>query len=59
MTILGAWSIWNLRNRYVFDGISPSLSLIVVQVRDELKVWDLAGACGISYPTALAKKMWH
>lgn len=29
--------------------------MILVQVRDELKVWDLAGACGISYPTALAK----
>ena len=23
--ILGAWAIWNLRNRCVFDGISPSL----------------------------------
>ena len=54
LIILGAWSIWNLRNRCVFDGVSPSLSLIMVQVRDELKLWGLAGARGISYLTALA-----
>lgn len=54
LIILGAWSIWNLRNRYVFYGVTQSLSLIMVQVRDELKLWGLAGARGIPYLTALA-----
>ena len=38
----------------VFYGVSPSLSLIMVLVRDELKFWGLAGARGISYLIALA-----
>ena len=56
LPLMIGWSIWNLCNRCVFDGVSPSLSLIMVQVRDELKLWGLAGArgSGISYLTALA-----
>ena len=54
LIILGAWSIWNLRNLCVFYGVTPSLSLIMVLVRDELKFWGLAGARGISYLIALA-----
>jgi hypothetical protein len=46
--ILGTWSIWNHRNRYVFDGIQPSLNSVLVSVKDEFLQWSLAGARGIS-----------
>jgi hypothetical protein len=32
---LGAWIIWNHRNRIVFDGISPSVSAALCQAREE------------------------
>ena len=49
VVILGAWSLWKLRNRCVFDGVSPSLAGLVNQVSEELELWCLAGAKGISH----------
>jgi hypothetical protein len=46
--IMGALSIWNHRNCCVFDGIQPSLNEVLVSVKDELLLWSLAGARGIS-----------
>jgi hypothetical protein len=51
--ILGAWSIWNHRNRCVFDGIQPSLNSGLVSGKDEFLLWSLAGARGISNLLAL------
>jgi hypothetical protein len=28
--ILGAWMIWKLRNRVVFDGVTPSLPAVEI-----------------------------
>ena len=49
LIILGAWSIWNHRNRCVFDGIQPSLNRVLAVVKDELHLWSLAGAQGVSH----------
>jgi len=51
--ILGAWSIWNHHNHCVFDGSQPSLSSVLVAVKDELLLWSLAGAWRISNLLAL------
>jgi hypothetical protein len=40
----------------VFDRVSPSLSLIMVYVKNEFKFWVLARARDISYLTALPSK---
>jgi len=52
-TMLGAWSIWNHRNRCVFDGIQLSLNSVLVSVKNEFLLWSLAGARGISNLLAL------
>jgi len=52
LIILGAWKIWNLRNRCVFDRETPSLSRILKQADDERSLWELAGAKGLSYLAA-------
>jgi hypothetical protein len=36
--ILGAWSIWNHRNQFVFDKIQPNLDKVFVAVWDELHI---------------------
>jgi hypothetical protein len=50
--MLGAWKIWNLRNRCVFDGETPSLSRILQQAEEERNLWVLAGAKGLSFLAA-------
>jgi hypothetical protein len=45
---LGAWIIWNHRNRIVFDGISPSVSVALCQAREDQQLWEMAGAKGLS-----------
>ena len=52
--ILGAWSIWNHRNRCVFDGISPNLNVVLSAVEEEMHLWSWAGARGVSHLLALA-----
>jgi hypothetical protein len=49
---LGAWMIWNHRNRCVFDGQTPSLPSILRQADDERRLWELAGAKGLSFLAA-------
>jgi hypothetical protein len=46
--ILGAWTIWKHRNHSVFDGVAPNLDACLAQADEERKVWELAGAKGIS-----------
>jgi hypothetical protein len=52
LIILRAWMIWNHRNRCIFDGVAPSLSSIPLQIDDERRSWELAGARGLSYLAA-------
>jgi hypothetical protein len=49
---LGGWMIWNHRNRCVFDGQTPSLPSILRQADDERRLWELAGAKGLSFLAA-------
>jgi len=52
--ILGAWLIWKHRNRCVFDGETPNVSRVVEAFREEVQLWSVAGARGVSYLLALA-----
>ena len=49
---LGAWMIWNHRNKCVFDGQTPCLPSILRQADDERRLWALAGAKGLSFLAA-------
>jgi hypothetical protein len=49
LIILGAWTLWQHRNRCVFDGIVPSLVATISQAEEEKRAWELAGAKGISF----------
>lgn len=52
LIILGAWTVWNHRNRCVFDGVSPSLSTVLVQAGEDRLRWELEGAKGTTFLTA-------
>jgi hypothetical protein len=49
LVILGAWIIWNHRNRCVFDGDSPNLTKALILADEERRMWIIAGARGLSY----------
>jgi hypothetical protein len=49
LLILGAWMIWKLINRVVFDGVTPSFSLLLEFVHAEREKWQAAGARGLSF----------
>jgi hypothetical protein len=42
--VLGAWCLWLHRNRTVFDGVNPSMSIVQRMFLDELVCWGRAGA---------------
>ncbi|WVZ83279.1 hypothetical protein U9M48_030445, partial [Paspalum notatum var. saurae] len=44
LLILGAWTLWNHRNKCVFEGRSPSIPAALKFFREESKIWCLAGA---------------
>jgi hypothetical protein len=46
---LEAWMIWKLGNRVVFDGVTPSLSLLLEFVHGKREKWQVAGAKGLSF----------
>ncbi|RCV39909.1 hypothetical protein SETIT_9G008600v2 [Setaria italica] len=48
-----SWSVWNYRNRCVFNGDPPNLNGVLTVLREELHLWSLAGARGISHLLAL------
>ena len=54
LIILRACSIWNHRNRCVFDRISPGLPKVLSTIDDDLLQWPFAGVRGVSYLLALA-----
>jgi hypothetical protein len=42
--IQGAWCIWLIRNKAIFDAVNPSISSVKRLILDELICWDKAGA---------------
>ena len=46
--ILGAWTIWTVRNGVVFNGVLPRVSqaITITLARDEAELWLLAGVKG-------------
>jgi hypothetical protein len=49
LTILGAWMIWNHRNRCVFDGANPNMGETLALLGEERRLWMMARARGLSY----------
>jgi hypothetical protein len=52
LIILGAWVLWNHRNRCVFDGLAPSVAGALILAREECRLWTSAGARGLSLLSA-------
>jgi hypothetical protein len=52
LIILGAQMIWKHQNRAVFDGGAPNLPLLLEQVDEERRRWEIAGAKGLSFLAA-------
>jgi hypothetical protein len=48
LIILGAWILWNHRNRCVFDGSVPSVAGALILAGEEHRLWTSAGARGLS-----------
>ena len=51
--ILGVLSIWIHRNRCVFDGITPNLNEVLSVLIEEMRLWSVVGARGVSHLLAL------
>jgi hypothetical protein len=51
MVALVAWWLWKHRNTCVFEGASPSISIIVQDIKEDTRMWCLAGATGL-------RKIW-
>jgi hypothetical protein len=47
LIILGAWTLWNHRNKCVFDGCSPSVVMSLRAANEERMQWEIAGAKGL------------
>jgi hypothetical protein len=52
LIILSSWTIWNHRNRCVFEKEAPSLTRALVMAVEERKLWVLEGAKGLNLLTA-------
>jgi hypothetical protein len=52
LIILGSWTIWNHRNRCVFEKEAPSLTRALAMAVEERKLWVLEGAKGLNLLTA-------
>jgi hypothetical protein len=52
LIVLGAWVLWNHRNKCVFGGLSPGIVVVLIQVGEERRMWELARAKGLSFLAA-------
>nr|XP_020191500.1 uncharacterized protein LOC109777266 [Aegilops tauschii subsp. strangulata] len=48
LIILTAWRIWKARNACVFNGATPSIPLLVHDIKEDARNWAAAGAKGLS-----------
>jgi hypothetical protein len=51
LIILGFWTIWNHRDRCVFDKITPSVNVAIRRAEEERELWEMAGAKSLSLLT--------
>ena len=42
--MLTSWEIWRERNRRIFDKEEMSIVSLVNRIRDEARLWNMAGA---------------
>jgi hypothetical protein len=49
LIILGAWVIWNHRNRCVFGHALPNMVEVLTWVGEARRLWTMTGARGLSY----------
>lgn len=47
LVALSSWRIWKHRNACVFDGVPPSVSKVIQDIKEEARIWCLAGAAGM------------
>jgi hypothetical protein len=52
LIILGAWILWNHRNKCVFDGCSPNVIMSLRAADEERKKWEIVGAKGLFHLAA-------
>jgi hypothetical protein len=52
LIILGAWTIWNHRNKCAFERASPNMVESLTLLGEERRLWMLAGVRGLSHLTA-------
>jgi hypothetical protein len=52
LIVLGAYIIWNHRNKCVFDNWNPNVSLVIRMTLDERWMWEMVRAKGLSYLSA-------
>jgi hypothetical protein len=52
LIILGAWTIWNHRNKCVFEGANSNMVESLILLGEERHLWMLAGVRGLSHLTA-------
>jgi hypothetical protein len=44
LILLAAWEIWQERNRRIFQKEELSVEALIVRIRDEAALWNMAGA---------------
>jgi hypothetical protein len=49
---LGLWTLWNHRNKCVFDRVTPSLEGAIRRADEEISIWNFAGAKHLALITA-------
>lgn len=52
LALFGAWTLWKHRNQCVFEGGNPSIDVVLQQVVEQPRLWDMAGAKGIIFLAA-------
>jgi hypothetical protein len=52
LIILGAWILCNQRNRCVFDGDPPNMTESLIILGNEIRMWMMAAAQGLSHSMA-------
>jgi hypothetical protein len=46
-TLLASWIIWEHQNDCIFNDAHPSVQVIVHSIKEEARLWDVAGASGL------------